>query len=371
MNVPFLQDSTFTGLVSTQSYGTSREWFRAYSLVQSNSANWNISAYSLWGSISGTLSAQTDLWKYLSAINTSNLDISTFTNYFSTTPILLSSLNVNGQILSAGIPLHNIFLTSETDSQTLSYTASSYLLSISSGNTINLSSINSIFTSNSSKYESVYSDVQSNSANWNTAYNISTAYSLTSSTFATNTDLNLYKTNVALATATLLPTSVYQNASSNWQSTYITVSSLSGLWGTTSGIFGNIQLLTNSQTVLSANIFSSFYKTVTANNLFTFTGLTSGLTITVYLSGKHNIPYRQYFPANTYFNNNGQANYVYTFPNKITKAVIQNIGDKNIGITNIITTDVPSVTSTGNIILDGLFGLLLAENRTVIRQEPI
>jgi hypothetical protein len=30
MNVPFLQTATFTGLISTQNYGTSEDWYRAY-----------------------------------------------------------------------------------------------------------------------------------------------------------------------------------------------------------------------------------------------------------------------------------------------------------------------------------------------------
>lgn len=97
---------------------------------------------SLWGTISGTLSAQTDLWKYLSAVGTSNFDIATLNNYLSTNNILLSSLNVNGQILSAGVPLHNIFLTSETDSQILSYNTQTELLSISNGNSVSLASLN-------------------------------------------------------------------------------------------------------------------------------------------------------------------------------------------------------------------------------------
>jgi len=33
MTVPFLQDSTFTGLISTQNYGTSREWFDAFNTL--------------------------------------------------------------------------------------------------------------------------------------------------------------------------------------------------------------------------------------------------------------------------------------------------------------------------------------------------
>ena len=98
--------------------------------------------------------------------------------------------------------------------------------------------------------------VISNSANWNTAYNTATAYSSVSSSFATitalnsvsslltpltltntltgqlvtNTTFNSYRTSVAASTATLLPTSIYQSASGNWQSTYTTVQSNSSNW---------------------------------------------------------------------------------------------------------------------------------------------
>jgi hypothetical protein len=75
MNIPFLQDTTFTGLISTKNHGTSQDW---YNTVQA--------------------------------------------------------------LASAG----NI--------QTLTYIPSSYNLSISNGNTVNLSSINSTFAANSGTY---------------------------------------------------------------------------------------------------------------------------------------------------------------------------------------------------------------------------
>jgi len=96
---------------------------------------------SVWGTISGTLSTQTDLWKYLSAAGASNFDITTLNSYLSTNSILLCSLNVNGVMLSAGVNLSDIFLTSETDSQTLSYNVTGENLSISSGNTLSLSAL--------------------------------------------------------------------------------------------------------------------------------------------------------------------------------------------------------------------------------------
>jgi hypothetical protein len=98
--------------------------------------------------------------------------------------------------------------------------------------------------------------VASNSGNWDTAYSVSTTYKNASGDFATNTllqstsailtpltltntltgqlvlntDFNSYKTNVASATATLLPTTIYQSASGNWQDTFTNVQSNSANW---------------------------------------------------------------------------------------------------------------------------------------------
>jgi hypothetical protein len=67
MNIPFLQDTTFTGLISTGNYGTSQDWSDTYTIVQSSSADWNSASGRVWGSITGVLSAQTDLWSELKA----------------------------------------------------------------------------------------------------------------------------------------------------------------------------------------------------------------------------------------------------------------------------------------------------------------
>ena len=56
-------------------------------------------AAAAWGTIIGTLSTQTDLWKYLSAVGTSNFDIATLNNYLSTNNILLCSINVKDPII--------------------------------------------------------------------------------------------------------------------------------------------------------------------------------------------------------------------------------------------------------------------------------
>ena len=137
-----------------------------------------------WGSLSGTLSAQSDLWHFLSAVGTSNFDIATLNTYLSTNSILLCSLNANGQILSAGVNLFDIFRTTDSDSQTLTYTPSSYLLSISNGNTVNLFSINSLFGSVSGKYENVSTVVQQGSSNWYSAS--ATAVNVTNNFTQTN-----------------------------------------------------------------------------------------------------------------------------------------------------------------------------------------
>lgn len=58
--------------------------------------------------------------------------------------LTVNSLSSLGRILSGDRDLADIFLTSETDSQTLTYTASSYELSISNGNTVSLASLSSV-----------------------------------------------------------------------------------------------------------------------------------------------------------------------------------------------------------------------------------
>lgn len=197
-----------------------------------------------WGSLSGALSAQTDLWYYLSA---GTLSPSQLTAFLASNAINLCSINVSGTILSAGVNLFDIFLTSETDSQTLSYIPSSYQLSISNGNTVNLSSINSFFGSVSSRYEeaysvaTVYQSVSSSFATNTTVSNVSgllTPLTLTNNLtgqLVLNTDFQNYKTDIAATTATLLPTSIYQSASSYWQEASTTVQAGSSNWYSASG----------------------------------------------------------------------------------------------------------------------------------------
>lgn len=129
-------------------------------------------------------------------------------------------------------------LKSDSDSQTLSFNEGNKNLTISSGNTVSLSSLSD------------------------------TAFQSASSSFATNTT-------VANITATLLPTTVYQNASGSWQSTYTTyqsnssfyISSNSTLETPTTGIsaIGNIVFLTQATyDALTVKLPTTMYVIVSA-----------------------------------------------------------------------------------------------------------
>jgi hypothetical protein len=117
-----------------------------------NSNDWNL-AYTVATSVSASFDNLPQV-------------IPTVTNYLTTEPIEIGELNVTQQLLSAGTDLFDIFLTSETDNQTLTFNQTTLDLSILSGNTVNLSGINSVFAQSSGKYEVVASIVASNSASW-------------------------------------------------------------------------------------------------------------------------------------------------------------------------------------------------------------
>jgi hypothetical protein len=83
--------------------------------------------------------------------------------------LVVQDFDSHGKILSGGKDLADIFLTSETVSQTLSFNSNTKDLSLSNGNTISLSSLvdsETYFSQASSKYENLITLVQSNSANW-------------------------------------------------------------------------------------------------------------------------------------------------------------------------------------------------------------
>ena len=252
-------------------------------LVISNSANWN-NSYT-------TLTANSALWATYTSLNSSNWDSTwttvssnsaywnaAYTNLVTNSAAYLSAVDLS--FLSVSGNWNNTFNT--VSSLSSNWNTAYTTIQSASGNWGADFTAYTNLTANSGNWQSTYTTVSSNSANWNTAYNTATAYQGVSGTFATNTSLNTvsgnlytlvgntsalltpntttnsltsqlvltttfnnYQTNVAGATATLLPTSVYQNTSGlfvqntainsltgNWQSTYNTVSSLSSNWNT-------------------------------------------------------------------------------------------------------------------------------------------
>jgi hypothetical protein len=478
----------------------------------------------VWGNIIGTLSAQSDLWRYLSA---ETFSPSQLTAYLASHSLNLCSIDVKGQLLSAGADLFDIFLTAETDAQTLSFNNNSEVLSISNGNSVTLSSIriaannftsnnflslsgglvqgpvqinnnltvfgnltasgtttfaNTIFTTTSSlsvvhlgtgpalyvgnygnDHIATFVDLQNglemmhigglssefpnvgiktgnpnkdftvrgeisasgtiydntgNSTQWNTAYNIGTAYQNASSTFLTaetdsqtlsyipssfnlsisngntvslssfNTTLNtvsalltpitttrtltgqlVTNTTFQNTTAILLPTSIYQGASGNWQNTFTTVQSNSSNWNTAWRIGGfTYKVLSPGETTLNANLYNIFYAVVTGSNDFTFTDFTTGQLVYLYLSANHEFSFRQYFPTNTIIQT-GDSNTILTYDGYVTRIIFQYIDNQYIGIANTIQTNIPSISSLGYIMLENEFGFILQEDDDKLLQE--
>ena len=127
---------------------------------------------------------------------------------------------------------------------------------------------------------------------------------------------------------------------------------------------GRIKILTNNELVLSASSFSSFFKTVTGSNNFTFSNFTSGSTITLYLSANHTGYSRHYVPQTSFIGNAGDGNTFFSFENKITKLTIQNVGSYFVGVADPISYNVIQVTAptANSILLDAYVGYLKLEN---------
>ena len=212
-------------------------WESVYLTVKSLSSNWEESSEIL-PTVTNHLSSQNVLISSLTVINNlsaggnlygngSNLTGIVAGDTEATTLVRTNSGNWDKayDIGTAYSSASSTFLTSETDSQTLSFNESNKQLSISNGNTISLSALTDL--------TSVDTGVRALTSNWQTAYNQGTVYSSNSSSYVTNTtlnsissqlvltsDFNNYKTSVAGITSTFLPTTTYQSASGNWQNTY-------------------------------------------------------------------------------------------------------------------------------------------------------
>lgn len=130
----WLKPLSYATLTALQSFSfvlaSSSFWNSVYTEVNVNSANW-VTAYN----VSTIVQNNSAYWEITSDI------IPTITNYLSTNNILVSSIDTIGQILSAGKDLFEIFSTTNKEAQTLFYDITSQNLTITNGNTVNLSAL--------------------------------------------------------------------------------------------------------------------------------------------------------------------------------------------------------------------------------------
>jgi hypothetical protein len=183
-----------------------------------------------------------------------------------------------------------IDLVQDSDNQTLSFDSNTKDLSITSGNTVSLSSLSDTAFAETSSSFATNTLLQSTSA-------LLTPLTLTNTLtgqLVLNTDFNSYKTNVASATATLLPTTVYQNASGSFATNTLlqSTSALLTPLTLTNTLTGQLVLNTNfdlyktnvasaTATLLPATIYQSASGSFATNTLFQSTSaLLTPLTLT-------------------------------------------------------------------------------------------
>jgi hypothetical protein len=277
--------STTATLLPTTIYrSASGDWQSTYTTVRSNSAFWASNIDTGVRALTGNWQNASTVVQTNSAFWASNIDtgVRALTGNWESTYNTFKTLS-------------STFLTSETDSQTLSFNEGTKDLSISNGNTVSLSALIDVGSTGidtevrtlTGNWESTYTTVQSNSAqwasnidtgvraltgNWDKAYEMSSAYSLISSTFLTsetdsqtlsfnelNKQLSISNGNTislsALTDLTSVDTEV-RSLTSNWESTYTTVQSNSAQWA--SNVDTEVRSLTSN--------WESTYTTVQSNS---------------------------------------------------------------------------------------------------------
>ena len=182
-----------------------------------------------FNTLSGSLLTRTDA-NTLSSLLVTNTALSNLSGNWQTTYSTVCALSSNWNTSYSKVSANNLYLNANTTAlsalstylivQTIS--AASYIGVPSSGGGLATGAylplsggqLTGLVTSTSSvsTVGTVYA-FGGNSSQWNTAYSITTAYPSTSSSFVTNTTVNTL-------TSTLLPTTIYQNASGNWQTAY-------------------------------------------------------------------------------------------------------------------------------------------------------
>ena len=172
------------------------------SIYQNASGNWQNVYTFVSIATAGTLNLNKVVSNQLSSTNL-------YTNYLSTNNLYINSLTANAYF---GTSTETVF----TDGSSLSGNGDG-TLTLNYTNGIYANSPFSVSSSISSN-DTIYA-ANGNSNQWNTAYSlVSGGGSLAN--YVTNAAFSAYQTNVAASTATLLPTSIYQNASGNWQNAY-------------------------------------------------------------------------------------------------------------------------------------------------------
>jgi hypothetical protein len=156
--------------------------------------------------------------------------------------------------------------------------------------------------------------------------------------------------------------------SANWNSVYSNVNANSAFWGGFNSYTTTFPISTvNGALILNTSANNVFFREVNSGQLFSYTSFTTGKTIIVYLSAAHAGDIIHQFPVQTYFNGVGESNYLLTYEGKVTKATITNIENNFYGFAELVQTQylsqsIPANINDDNIILDGYIGFLLQED---------
>jgi hypothetical protein len=167
--------------------------------------------------------------------------------------------------------------------------------------------------------------------------------------------------------------------SANWNSVYSNVNANSAFWGGFNSYTTTFPISTvNGALILNTSANNVFFREVNSGQLFSYTNFTTGKTIIVYLSASHTNEVIHQFPIRTYFNGVGDSNYLLTYEGKVTKATITNIENNFYGFAELVQTQyenqtIPRSIFGVNIILDGYIGFLLQENgdRLLLDDTPV
>jgi hypothetical protein len=261
----------------------SADWNSVYSDVNSLSSNWD----SVFSSVNSA-SASWNTGSGFQSQSANNDSVFSNVNSLSSNWNLAYEVSTIYQDVSSTFANNSLVISVSSDLYTVISGASSLLTPLSLTNSL------------TSQIESNFSDYQTSVASSTATLLPTTTYQNASGSFVPNTLLqstsalltpltttnqltsqlvlnttfNNYQTSVANATATLLPTTIYQNASGNWNSVYSSVASASSSWNNISyfqNISGKNISVYNTVSSLSSNWNTGYnYGTQYANSSASF-----------------------------------------------------------------------------------------------------